>query len=94
MSVTMLSREEKLRKANNLWTNEFQKQKNMRIFFPGEKAWYVPTEGLALNERSPVAVIEISELRPVLLFKIITAKHITFSVDTSKLRKLEERYDR
>ena len=94
MSVTILSRKEKLEKANKIWTNEFQKRKQMHVFLPGEKAWYVPTEGLEPNQWSPVAVIEIAELRPILLFKIITANHITFSVDTSKLRKLEERYDR
>ena len=93
MSVTMLSRKEKLEKANNLWVHEFQKQKKMRVFLPGEKAWYAATEGLAPNEWWPVAVIEIAEIRPELLFKVFTPTHITFNVNVSQLRKLEEKYD-
>ena len=94
MSVTILSKKEKLEKATNLWTNEFQKQKQMYVFFPGEKAWYVPTEGLVPVQWWPVVVIEIAELRPKLLFKVFTPDHITFNVSVSELRKLEDRYDR
>ena len=86
MSVTILSKKEKLEKATNLWTNEFQKQKQMYVFFPAE--------GLVPVQWWPVVVIEIAELRPKLLFKVFTPDHITFNVSVSELRKLEDRYDR